>query len=177
MVGGGSIEENGQDPRLAALTRSGVAERNQPALAALPGMTAEVIDRVNRETRQGGGNAGAVVNALKLESKRVVAEQQDGRKREAKIVADRAEGRAKLEKMARALKDELERITAIPKAERDRLVAYVIENAEFWRHRAPENRDPLTNRVLRASVLAEHAKEQKSATDLGPLAGKPEGPF
>lgn len=177
LVGGDLIEENGRDPRLAALTRAGVAEGNQADLAALPGVTAEVIDRVNRETRKGGGHAGAVVITLRQESKRIETEQQARVKRGAKIVSDRLEARARLVESAKALKDEIDRLTAIPKAERDRLVAYVIEHTEFWRHRPPENRDPFANRVLRASVLTEHAKEQKPATNLGPNGGKPEEPF
>ncbi len=58
----------GQNPVIEALTRAGVAKRNRLTLADLPGLTAEIIDHVDRKVRQGGGGTGAVVEQIRVES-------------------------------------------------------------------------------------------------------------
>lgn len=73
LVGGGLADKDSQDPVIEALTRAGVAKRNRLTLADLPGLTAEIIDRVDWKVRFGRGDTGAVVDALKAESERILA--------------------------------------------------------------------------------------------------------
>ncbi len=83
LVGGGLADKDSQDPVIEALTRAGVVPRNRLTLAALPGLTAPIIDRVDRKVRQGGGDTGAVVVAIKAESGRIVAKGRVAEKRKA----------------------------------------------------------------------------------------------
>lgn len=89
LVGGGLADKDSQDPVIEALTRAGVAKRNRLTLAALPGLTAAIIDRVDRKVRQGGGDTGAVVNALRDESDRILAKGRVVKKRKGNDKAER----------------------------------------------------------------------------------------
>ncbi len=59
----------------------------------------------------------------------------------------------------RGLRNQIERLSAIPESERDRLVKREIEAMPEWQQEGLVERDPFKSRALRALVLAQHGKE------------------
>ncbi len=153
--------DNSQDPVIEALTRAGVAKRNRLELAALPGLTAEIIDRVDQEVRQGRGGTGAVVEQIRVESEAFVAKERVVEKRKAYLDAEGENRRNEMAASAAADTELIERLGAIPDADRERLVTMVLETDPWFIEHPSISRDPFKDTLLRSTVLRAWCKEQE----------------
>ena len=160
-----------KDKNRQALIRAGIAEPTRSRLAALPGLTPDLIASTAESVRGRGKGVGVLVLEL-----RAVVEQRAAMGKQKRHLAQVVEtGRrnrlAEIEAFEAGEKRARDVIAAMPTPYRAMLVTEAVASMSTTDQRRVGT-DPMVNRTLRASVLRQHAARAEPGAESRPVSDR-----